>query len=116
MFTLSHVYCGLQQGVQVYVVWAYHSTDDVDPDSGMFSQHTERGVEGPVTLIPTITSTMAEMPTTTMASMTTSETPRMAAMTTSAVIEVGPSTMVEMTRSEERRVGKECRSRWSPYH
>src|SRR2546422_5695696 len=23
---------------------------------------------------------------------------------------------VEDTRSEERRVGKECRSRWSPYH
>ena len=23
---------------------------------------------------------------------------------------------VEMARSEERRVGKECRSRWSPYH
>ena len=22
----------------------------------------------------------------------------------------------ENTRSEERRVGKECRSRWSPYH
>src|SRR2546430_11864705 len=22
----------------------------------------------------------------------------------------------EMARSEERRVGKECRSRWSPYH
>ena len=22
----------------------------------------------------------------------------------------------EPTRSEERRVGKECRSRWSPYH
>src|SRR3712207_8690946 len=22
----------------------------------------------------------------------------------------------EITRSEERRVGKECRSRWSPYH
>ena len=21
-----------------------------------------------------------------------------------------------MNRSEERRVGKECRSRWSPYH
>src|ERR1051325_11639479 len=28
-----------------------------------------------------------------------------------AFIEVGA-----MTRSEERRVGKECRSRWSPYH
>ena len=23
---------------------------------------------------------------------------------------------IETTRSEERRVGKECRSRWSPYH
>ena len=23
---------------------------------------------------------------------------------------------VEEARSEERRVGKECRSRWSPYH
>ena len=23
---------------------------------------------------------------------------------------------VEAVRSEERRVGKECRSRWSPYH
>ena len=22
----------------------------------------------------------------------------------------------DYTRSEERRVGKECRSRWSPYH
>ena len=24
--------------------------------------------------------------------------------------------LVELERSEERRVGKECRSRWSPYH
>ena len=24
--------------------------------------------------------------------------------------------LVEIHRSEERRVGKECRSRWSPYH
>ena len=23
---------------------------------------------------------------------------------------------IKLTRSEERRVGKECRSRWSPYH
>src|SRR2546430_9383043 len=23
---------------------------------------------------------------------------------------------ISVTRSEERRVGKECRSRWSPYH
>src|SRR2546425_112346 len=26
------------------------------------------------------------------------------------------TTTVEAKRSEERRVGKECRSRWSPYH
>ena len=24
--------------------------------------------------------------------------------------------IVDPSRSEERRVGKECRSRWSPYH
>ena len=27
-----------------------------------------------------------------------------------------PETTRRTTRSEERRVGKECRSRWSPYH
>ena len=27
-----------------------------------------------------------------------------------------PQFSVGDTRSEERRVGKECRSRWSPYH
>ena len=27
-----------------------------------------------------------------------------------------PRGMLEFWRSEERRVGKECRSRWSPYH
>jgi len=30
--------------------------------------------------------------------------------------EVYPSQLVGLARSEERRVGKECRSRWSPYH
>src|SRR6266480_93152 len=29
---------------------------------------------------------------------------------------VRPSTSAAHVRSEERRVGKECRSRWSPYH
>ena len=24
--------------------------------------------------------------------------------------------LIDLERSEERRVGKECRSRWSPYH
>ena len=27
-----------------------------------------------------------------------------------------PSEVSQTERSEERRVGKECRSRWSPYH
>ena len=30
---------------------------------------------------------------------------------------IGKATIIDPeTRSEERRVGKECRSRWSPYH
>src|SRR5438477_11769165 len=28
----------------------------------------------------------------------------------------GAGILLERRRSEERRVGKECRSRWSPYH
>src|SRR3712207_6295682 len=28
----------------------------------------------------------------------------------------GPRDLLATLRSEERRVGKECRSRWSPYH
>jgi len=28
----------------------------------------------------------------------------------------GLETFLTLKRSEERRVGKECRSRWSPYH
>ena len=28
----------------------------------------------------------------------------------------GKTTLLRAVRSEERRVGKECRSRWSPYH
>ena len=30
--------------------------------------------------------------------------------------EVNGKFMESQARSEERRVGKECRSRWSPYH
>ena len=34
------------------------------------------------------------------------------------VLELDPKTqsLIVLSRSEERRVGKECRSRWSPYH
>ena len=31
-------------------------------------------------------------------------------------LDLRPVPVFEKTRSEERRVGKECRSRWSPYH
>ena len=32
-------------------------------------------------------------------------------------VTLGPSSLLPLLlRSEERRVGKECRSRWSPYH
>ena len=31
-------------------------------------------------------------------------------------ISIIPPNFVDLKRSEERRVGKECRSRWSPYH
>jgi len=33
-----------------------------------------------------------------------------------AIIGEPEGIVVTSTRSEERRVGKECRSRWSPYH
>ena len=29
---------------------------------------------------------------------------------------LNPQELEILARSEERRVGKECRSRWSPYH
>ena len=36
--------------------------------------------------------------------------------TASALAEAGAKVAIFDLRSEERRVGKECRSRWSPYH
>ena len=40
------------------------------------------------------------------------------ATTTTATIHIINKVIVHIQpgRSEERRVGKECRSRWSPYH
>ena len=40
--------------------------------------------------------------------------PRVASLLKNGLEENGYQTMV--ARSEERRVGEECRSRWSPYH
>ena len=39
-----------------------------------------------------------------------------AAMATARRVAVALKVAVQPDRSEERRVGKECRSRWSPYH
>ena len=39
-----------------------------------------------------------------------------ATVVTDADLKVLAEGIVERIRSEERRVGKECRSRWSPYH
>ena len=33
-----------------------------------------------------------------------------------SLLALNPHNLGEFSRSEERRVGKECRSRWSPYH
>src|SRR3712207_7961905 len=41
------------------------------------------------------------------------ECPRPCSLVTDELID---GTIVSNGRSEERRVGKECRSRWSPYH
>ena len=40
------------------------------------------------------------------------------ALRQAAPVDVGgqPTVLTVQARSEERRVGKECRSRWSPYH
>ena len=32
------------------------------------------------------------------------------------IVAKATNSSIKTTRSEERRVGKECRSRWSPYH
>ena len=37
-------------------------------------------------------------------------------MIISLIISFYLSALIMRIRSEERRVGKECRSRWSPYH
>ena len=40
----------------------------------------------------------------------------MASIIISRLISIIGISLLVLVRSEERRVGKECRSRWSPYH
>ena len=37
-------------------------------------------------------------------------------MVTTSTVTAARGNILDRYRSEERRVGKECRSRWSPYH
>src|SRR2546425_343208 len=63
------------------------------------------GVQACALPIYTITATYNPAPTSVHATSNGSDTVMVTARTTSTTL-----------RSEERRVGKECRSRWSPYH
>ena len=47
---------------------------------------------------------------------TAKRTPKVIAPVITPVKSVNPVVVENISRSEERRVGKECRSRWSPYH
>src|SRR2546430_10113158 len=67
-----------------------------------------RSTAGAAALVDRFVQTSpARLPTTTEAPLPTSRL-RMSP--------VGFAAVGRRTRSEERRVGKECRSRWSPYH
>ena len=54
----------LQQGMSIFVIWAYHRTDDLQPEVPQslnlqfpeFPQHSQRGFEN-VTFIPAILAT-----------------------------------------------------------
>src|SRR3712207_6866592 len=65
-------------------------------------------------------STMTDVALTVAVAGTPAASPRSstASRVMAATTRKGPasSSTRAMTRSEERRVGKECRSRWSPYH
>src|SRR3712207_7989884 len=49
-------------------------------------------------------------------SPTISKTPSLSPMRRFRIFRAAASQATAANRSEERRVGKECRSRWSPYH
>src|SRR3712207_6016196 len=49
-------------------------------------------------------------------SLTVTETEHEAHISRITIVTTGTNAVIQQIRSEERRVGKECRSRWSPYH
>src|SRR2546430_11803858 len=89
-----------------------HTRFDFDWSSDVCSSDL---VPLPTTTLPlpltTTTVTLPPLPTTTLGRVST--TLLTLPPTTSTIVVPLPTTTL---RSEERRVGKECRSRWSPYH
>ena len=57
-----------------------------------------------------------EEPVASVAASTANEKTTLKSAVTSAVTKTAAVIKTAAARSEERRVGKECRSRWSPYH
>src|SRR3712207_5810894 len=49
-------------------------------------------------------------------SLTVTETEHEAHISRITIVTTGTDSIIQQIKSEERRVGKECRSRWSPYH
>ena len=49
-------------------------------------------------------------------SLPTQSSPQNLEQAIDVIDQIVTSVEVDLSRSEERRVGKECRSRWSPYH
>jgi len=60
---MTHVLFHLQPGVSIFLIWAYHSTNDVQ-HGGQFPKHFYRGWRQ-VTLIPAATLTPTTNPATT---------------------------------------------------
>ena len=74
---------------------------------------TKKKQETEEEIIPTISEESSELGTIRINHSVVAGIVRLATQSVQGVVNVGGGGVV---RSEERRVGKECRSRWSPYH
>src|SRR3989475_13197020 len=67
-------------------------------------------------LLPVSNLPNVDFPTITVNASLPGASPETMASAVATPLEKQFSTIAGVDRSEERRVGKECRSRWSPYH
>ena len=84
-----------------------HSTTYVDPKTGQTKPVVDKMVETVKNLDGVSTSVSNNQQEITTVKQTVQGV---------SVTAQNANSKAELTRSEERRVGKECRSRWSPYH